>query len=78
MTYSVHQRQTQFSKLLDQAEQGEEVLIVRRGHPTARLVIEWNSTDKPVLGGMRGEITYTPGWDKAMTDQEAHDFLEGK
>jgi antitoxin (DNA-binding transcriptional repressor) of toxin-antitoxin stability system len=38
MRVSVHEAETQFSKLLDLVEQGEEVLIERRGHLVARLV----------------------------------------
>ena len=34
----VHQAKTQLSRLLAQAEAGEEVLIARRGEPVARLV----------------------------------------
>ena len=56
MTYSVHEAKTQFSKLLDLVEQGEEVVIVRHGQPVARLVASHPGT-KRVLGSMRGKIT---------------------
>ena len=35
---NVHQAKTQLSRLLAQAEAGEEVVIARRGEPVARLV----------------------------------------
>ena len=77
MTYSVHEAKTHFSKLLDLVEQGEEVFIVRHGERVARLVS--SRTDKrPILGSMRGEFSWTEGWEKPFTDQEAGDFLEGK
>ena len=38
MTVSVHEAKTQLSKLLDLVDEGEEVVILRRGQPVARLV----------------------------------------
>jgi prevent-host-death family protein len=77
MTYSVHDAKTHFSKLLDLVEEGEDVIIKRRGRILVKLVA-MPVSDKPVLGSMKGEIAYTEGWERAMTDQEAEDFLEGK
>ena len=77
MIYSVHEAKTQFSKLLDMVGEGEDVVIIRHGEPAARLVVV-KMEEKPVLGSMKGEISFKPGWEKAMTDQEADDFLAGK
>ena len=77
MTYSVHEAKTQFSKLLDLAESGEEVIIIRHGEQVARLVAS-RTNKKPELGSMRGEFSWTEGWEKPFNDQEADDFLEGK
>ena len=38
MQVNVHQAKTQLSKLLQLAEDGEEVIIARNGKPAARLV----------------------------------------
>jgi prevent-host-death family protein len=35
---NVHEAKTQFSKLLEKAERGEEVIIARSGKPIAKLV----------------------------------------
>jgi prevent-host-death family protein len=35
---NVHDAKTQFSKLLDRAERGEEIVISRGGKPVAKLV----------------------------------------
>jgi antitoxin (DNA-binding transcriptional repressor) of toxin-antitoxin stability system len=77
MTYSVHEAKTHFSKLLDLVEEGEEVLIVRHGEPVARLVFT-PKLAKRALGGMRGKITWTEGWEKPLSDEESDDFLDGK
>jgi prevent-host-death family protein len=37
-TVSVHQAKTHFSRLLERAAAGEEIVIARAGHPVARLV----------------------------------------
>lgn len=37
-TVNVHEAKTQLSRLLAQAEAGEDVVIARRGEPVARLV----------------------------------------
>ena len=38
LTINVHEAKTQLSRLLAQAEAGEDVVIQRRGKPVARLV----------------------------------------
>jgi prevent-host-death family protein len=40
MQYTVHQAKTQFSRLLQEVEQGKEVIIARGSKPVARLVPE--------------------------------------
>jgi prevent-host-death family protein len=77
MTVSVHEAKTQLSRLLDLLEQGEEVIIVRHGQPVARLV-RAKAAKKPELGGMRGEFSWEEGWDRALSDDEAEAFWEGR
>lgn len=38
MEFNVHQAKTQFSKLLDLAQEGEEVVITRNGKAVAELI----------------------------------------
>jgi prevent-host-death family protein len=78
MVFSVHEAKTQFSKLLDLADKGEEIVITRHGKTIAKLI---KATDKPrklQLGAMKGEFTYKEGWDKPLTDAEADAFWEGR
>ena len=35
---NIHEAKTQLSRLLEQVEQGEDLVIARAGHPVARLV----------------------------------------
>jgi antitoxin (DNA-binding transcriptional repressor) of toxin-antitoxin stability system len=55
---NVHQAKTHLSQLLQEVEQGEEVVIARSGVPIARLVA-WQAPSQPVTapGAMRGQIT---------------------
>jgi prevent-host-death family protein len=53
-TVNVHEAKTQLSKLLADVEQGEEVVIARRGKPIARIVrydrkprAPWGSLELP-------------------------------
>jgi prevent-host-death family protein len=43
----------QFSRLLDQVQQGEEVVITRRGKPVARIVPNSSATTQSLTGGNR-------------------------
>ena len=77
MTVSVHEAKTQLSRLIDLLEEGEDIVIVRRGKEVARLV-RAKATAKPQLGTMKGQISWTEGWDRPMTDEEADAFWEGR
>ena len=76
----MHEAKTQFSKLLDLVREGEEVVITRHGKTVAKLVSAQHK-DKPPkwpFDSMKGEFNHQPGWEKAMTDEEADAFLEGR
>ena len=75
MEVTVHQAKSQLSKLLKLAQDGETVIIVRRGAPVARLI--------PVAPQSSRQL----GWDsgvvpeaalRPMTDEEADAFLRGQ
>ena len=54
-TVNVRQAKTHLSRLLAQAEAGEEVVITRRGEPVVRLV-PCRPTRKRRFGAMKGRI----------------------
>jgi prevent-host-death family protein len=62
---NIHEAKTHFSKLIEQVEAGEEVIIARAGRPVARLV-KFENLAKPVRrpGSMRGKIRIMPGFDR--------------
>jgi prevent-host-death family protein len=55
MTVNVHEAKTQFSKLLERASAGEEIVIAKGGRPCARLVpLEAPRPRKPGL--LKGSV----------------------
>lgn len=68
MLCNVHEAKTHLSKLLEQVERGEEVIIGRAGKPVARLVPYVEAPRPRVPGAMRGRIAIpddfdaTPEW----------------
>jgi prevent-host-death family protein len=78
-SYNVHEAKSNFSKLLKQAEQGEEVIVMRDGEPVVKLVRCRTARRQNVqLGWAAGEVRETPGWEKPMTDAEAGAWLGAK
>lgn len=78
-TLNVHEAKTHFSKLLDRAHAGEEIIIAKAGKPYARLVkIEDAPPFKRVPGGWP-ELANVPDevWLAPMSDDDL-DAWEGK
>jgi antitoxin (DNA-binding transcriptional repressor) of toxin-antitoxin stability system len=67
---NVHEAKTNLSRLLALVEQGEDVAIARRGQIVARLVAETHAPRKRRLGTARGTVTFSPGWDAPLTEEE--------
>ena len=68
MEVNIHEAKTQLSKLIQQALDGEEVIIAKAGTPLVRLVRI--SEDPPILGSAKGQFTLKDGWDQPLTDEE--------
>ena len=74
---SVYEAKTQLSRLLDLIQEGEEVVICRRGKAVARLAPAGRRKKSP-FGAMRGEFQLPEGWDRPLSPKEADRFWEGK
>ena len=66
---NVHHAKTHLSQLLQEVEQGEEVVIARAGVPIARLVA-WQKPPTTVAapGAMRGQIELSEDFDAPLDD----------
>ncbi len=56
-------------------QSGDAINIAQHGQPATPSVSS-GTGNKPVLGVMRGQIHWTEGWEKALSDDEADAFLE--
>lgn len=77
MYVSIHAAKTQLSKLLDPVEDGEAVVIQRRGKPVAQFVPIRKRRRSP-LGAMRGEFQMIDGWEQPLSYKEADKFWSGE
>jgi prevent-host-death family protein len=69
---NIHEAKTHFSRLVERAAAGEEIIIGKAGKPVARLV-PYKEAAKPVRkpGAWRGKVKIKPGFDKADKEIEA-------
>jgi prevent-host-death family protein len=68
---NIHQAKTQLSKLVDQAAQGEEIIIAKAGRPVARLMpLATNECKTRTPGSMKGQIWLAEDFDAPMRDKE--------
>lgn len=75
MEVSVYAAKTQLSRLIDQANRGEEVVITRHGRPVARLVPAGDVQQKRKLGLLEGQGYWiVDDFDDPLPD----DLFEGK
>jgi antitoxin (DNA-binding transcriptional repressor) of toxin-antitoxin stability system len=81
MRVSVSEFESRFSELLQMVEIGESVTICRDGVPVAEMARAQPLANRGPrkLGTLAGKVVeIDPDWWKAMSDQEADDFVAGK
>jgi prevent-host-death family protein len=69
-TVTIHKAKTQLSKLIEQVERGEEVVIARRKEPVARLVPYVQERPKRGFGSMKGWATTGPEFWEPLPEGE--------
>lgn len=72
---SVAEAKNNLSKLIQEVESGEEIVITRRGNPVAMLTQPPAKRHKPRFGSLAGKIKLTEGWDAPMSEKELKEFL---
>ncbi len=74
---NMHEAKTNLSKLVQQALDGEEVIIANNGTPLVKLVpYEPTIKQRPAPGLLKGKIWIADDFDE--TSQEIIDLFEGK
>ena len=73
---NVHEAKTHLSRLIDECERGEDIVIARGGKPAVRLVPIGN--DAPlIIGLLKGQFTIPDDFDDPLPD-DILDMFEGK
>lgn len=74
---NIHQAKTNFSKLVEAAMRGEEIIIAKAGKPAARLAPIVLIKPKRVPGSLKGKIKISKDFDAPLSDDFLDQF-EGK
>jgi prevent-host-death family protein len=77
---NIHQAKTHLSRLVEQAAQGEEIIIAKAGKPMARLIAlgQRRKGKRSGFGALKGKIKLLPGWDNPMTKEELAESYDNK
>jgi len=72
----MHQAKTQLSRLVAQAEAGDEVIIARNGKPAVTLALAPSAGGRdpgwrPRLGTLAGRVWLSPAFDAPLAEMEA-------
>lgn len=74
-TVNIHAAKTHLSKLLEEVEKGEEVVIARAGTPVAKLIRVAPPKLKPRKpGSMKGKIWISDNFNDPLPDDILRDF----
>jgi len=68
---NIHEAKTHFSKLVERANAGEEIVIARAGRPVARLVPYTDDAERAVPrvpGGWKGRVWIADDFDELPDD----------
>lgn len=70
MRVNIHEAKTQFSRLIERVEQGEEIVIARAGRPVARLVPLTRRPRPRKPGSARGQIRIRSDFEAPLPEFE--------
>jgi prevent-host-death family protein len=65
---NIHDAKTNFSKLVDAAAAGEEIVIAKAGKPAARLVPMHRDKAVRTFGRLKGKISIADDFDASLPD----------
>ena len=70
MDVSIAEAKNRLTQLIRAVEEGESVVITRRGKPVAQLTAPPAKRRRVIFGGMKDRIKLLPGWDDPITEEE--------
>jgi prevent-host-death family protein len=74
---NIHEAKTHFSKLVDKAINGEEIIIGKSGNPVVKLIAIQPKKPKRVPGSLKGKIRISDDFDAPLSADILEEF-EGK
>ena len=69
---NIHEAKTNLSRLIEEVEHGEDIVIARHNRPVARLVMFSSVERKP--GSMKGKISISDDFNAPLPDDVLNDF----
>lgn len=75
MQVNIHYAKTHLSKLIEQAENGEEVVLARNGKPAVRLTPVPARKKRSLLGAGIGKIWISDDFNSPETNKEIEDLF---
>lgn len=67
-TFNIHDAKPHFSRLVDAASAGEEIVIAKAGKPAARLVPITHSSMERKFGVLKGKVRIAEDFDAPVPD----------
>ena len=65
---NIHEAKTHLSRLIQEALEGEEIIIARGNEPVVRLVLVESARPQRSLGWAKGQVTIGPDFDAPLDD----------
>ena len=65
---NIHEAKTHLSRLIQEALEGEEIVIARGNEPVVRLVLVESARPKRSLGWVKGRVAMAPDFDAPLDD----------
>lgn len=70
--YNMYEAKTKLSEAVEKARAGEEVILMNRGEPVARIVPIIPEKHVRKLGFLKGKIKLKSGWDQPIDEFEEY------
>lgn len=65
---NIHEAKTHFSRLIEEALAGEEIIIARGNQPVVRLVVVESARPRRTLGWAKGQIRIADDFDAPLDE----------
>ena len=76
-TINIHEAKTHLSRLVEEASEGEEIVIAKAGKPVARLVPVNRTSSRRRLGLLAGKLVVPSDFDAPLPEEVTAMFVAG-